>query len=183
MSVFDDVRGIECREAAERYGLAVSRSGMASCPFHEDRHPSMKVDRRFHCFSCGADGDAVDLTARLIDLGKRDAAVKLAQDFGISVTETKYNGKKAAATKQDWESCIRFINDLTSCRELLKSVVKTDKKDPGCGAAEDRVRTAEHNIEVVDALLKRMMTPDTAAAAAIAAENRDTVKDIIRLLG
>ena len=35
------------------------------CPFHDDRHPSMKVDRRFHCFGCQADGDVIDFTARL----------------------------------------------------------------------------------------------------------------------
>ena len=29
---------------------------MACCPFHDDKHPSMKVDRRFHCFGCQADG-------------------------------------------------------------------------------------------------------------------------------
>ena len=34
---------------------------MACCPFHDDKHPSMKVDRRFHCFGCQTDGDVIDL--------------------------------------------------------------------------------------------------------------------------
>ena len=33
---------------------------MACCPFHDDKNPSMKVDQRFHCFGCGADGDVID---------------------------------------------------------------------------------------------------------------------------
>ena len=84
-SVFEVVKqSVTVREAAELYGIAVGRGGMACCPFHDDRHPSMKVDTRFHCFGCGADGDVIDFTARLYDLSPKEAAEKLAQDFGLS---------------------------------------------------------------------------------------------------
>ena len=84
-SVFEVVKqSLTVREAAELYGIAVGRGGMACCPFHDDRHPSMKVDTRFHCFGCGADGDVIDFTARLYDLSPKEAAEKLAQDFGLS---------------------------------------------------------------------------------------------------
>ena len=84
-SVFEVVKqSLTVREAAELYGIAVGRGGMACCPFHDDRHPSMKVDTRFHCFGCGADGDVIDFTARLYDLSPKEAAEKLAQDFDLS---------------------------------------------------------------------------------------------------
>ena len=84
-SVFEVVKqSVTAREAAELYGIAVGRGGMACCPFHDDRHPSMKVDTRFHCFGCSADGDVIDFTARLYDLSPKGAAEKLAQDFGLS---------------------------------------------------------------------------------------------------
>ena len=84
-SVFEVVKqSVTAREAAEFYGIAVGRGGMACCPFHDDRHPSMKVDTRFHCFGCGADGDVIDFTARLYGLSPKEAAEKLAQDFGLS---------------------------------------------------------------------------------------------------
>ena len=84
-SVFEVVKqSVTAKEAAEHYGIAVGRGGMACCPFHDDRHPSMKVDTRFHCFGCGADGDVIDFTARLYDLSPKEAAEKLAQDFGLS---------------------------------------------------------------------------------------------------
>ena len=38
------------------------------CPFHGDKHPSMKVDSRFHCFACQADGDVIDFVGRLFQL-------------------------------------------------------------------------------------------------------------------
>ena len=84
-SVFEVVKqSVTAREAAEHYGIAVGRGGMACCPFHNDRHPSMKVDIRFHCFGCGADGDVIDFTARLYDLSPKEAAEKLALDFGLA---------------------------------------------------------------------------------------------------
>ena len=74
---------VTTRQAAERYGLSVNRSGMTRCPFHEDHNPSMKVDDRFYCFGCHASGDVIDFTARLFGLSPYAAAQKLETDFGI----------------------------------------------------------------------------------------------------
>ena len=85
MNVFEAVKPhITTRQAAEMYGIKVNRHGMAVCPFHDDKNPSMKVDKRFHCFACQADGDAVDFVSRLFGLPCKEAAMKLADDFGIS---------------------------------------------------------------------------------------------------
>lgn len=91
INVFEAVKqAVTTREAAEFYGIKVNRSGMAVCPFHDDKNPSMKVDKRFHCFGCGADGDVIDFVSRLFDLDKTKAALKLAADFGVSY---EYNGR------------------------------------------------------------------------------------------
>ena len=85
MNVFEAVKQfVTTREVAEFYGFSVNRAGMIACPFHNDRTPSMKVDKRFHCFGCGADGDAVDFVSRLFDLPSKEAAMKLADSFGIA---------------------------------------------------------------------------------------------------
>ena len=47
----------------------------------------MKVDSRFHCFGCGVDGDVIDFTAKLFRVSLRQAAEKLATDFGLSATD------------------------------------------------------------------------------------------------
>ena len=84
MNVFDAVKqSVTTRQAASYYGIRVGRNGMACCPFHNDRTPSMKVDSRYYCFGCGASGDVIDFAASLHGLGKRDAAVRLAEDFSI----------------------------------------------------------------------------------------------------
>ena len=85
MNVFEAVKpNISTRQAAEMYGIKVNRNGMAVCPFHNDKNPSMKVDKRFHCFACQADGDVIDFVSRLCGLPCKEAAMKLADDFGIS---------------------------------------------------------------------------------------------------
>ena len=57
MNLFEAVKdSVTTRQAAESYGLQVKHGGMCRCPFHNDKTPSMKVDKRFHCFGCQADG-------------------------------------------------------------------------------------------------------------------------------
>ena len=58
MTLFEQVKEcVTARQAAEHYGIKVKRNGMACCPFHKDRHPSMKADKIYHCFACGVGGD------------------------------------------------------------------------------------------------------------------------------
>lgn len=42
--------------------IAVNHAGFAHCPFHNEKTPSFKIfkDNRYHCFSCGVDGDVID---------------------------------------------------------------------------------------------------------------------------
>mgnify|MGYP002568076960 CR=1 FL=1 len=73
MNIFREVKErITARQVAERYGLKVSRNGMACCPFHYDKHPSMKIDQNYYCFACGAKGDVIDFTSRLFGISGFD---------------------------------------------------------------------------------------------------------------
>ena len=118
-NVFEVVKqSVSTREAAEFYGIEVKRNGMACCPFHDDKNPSMKVDQRFHCFGCGADGDVMDFTAKLFDLSPKEAAEKLAQDFGLiydsqAPPRRKYVRQKTEAQKfrEDRQRCYRVLSD------------------------------------------------------------------------
>lgn len=84
MHLFEAVKqSVTTRQAAERYGLNVNRNGMAVCPFHRDRHPSMKVDRRYYCFGCGATGDVIDFVSLLHGMSAKEAALMLVRDFSI----------------------------------------------------------------------------------------------------
>ena len=85
MTIYETIKAaISVKQAAKHYGLNVNRNGMACCPFHNDRHPSLKLNEDYSfCFGCGAKGDVIDLVARLFDLSSYEAAQKLASDFGL----------------------------------------------------------------------------------------------------
>ena len=86
MNLFEIVKyGVSCREAAEQYGVEVNHYGMALCPFHNDRHPSLYVaDDHYYCFACGEHGDVIDFAAKRFGLPLYDAAQKLAADFHLT---------------------------------------------------------------------------------------------------
>ena len=118
MNVFEAVKqNLTTRQAVELYGIPVNRHGMAVCPFHNDKNPSMKVDKRFHCFACQADGDAVDFVSRLFGLPGKAAAMKLADDFGISYDNRQKHRIKPHIREPTPEQ--RYRQEESRCYKVL----------------------------------------------------------------
>ncbi len=164
-NVFEAVKqSVSTREAAEFYGIKVSRTGMACCPFHDDKHPSMKVDRRFHCFGCQADGDVIDFTARLFGLNKKEAALKLAEDFSVSFDAKGHDPPRRRPVKrkiseelryrQAEQKCFRVLCDYLHLLERWK--VEYAPQSPE-DELDDRFVEACHMIEYVNDLLDVLM--------------------------
>ena len=119
-NVFEAVKqSVTVREAAQMYGIEVNRSGMACCPFHDDKNPSLRLNEEyFYCFGCGATGDVIDFTARLYNLSPKEAAEKLAQDFGLAYDSQapprrRYFRQKTEAQKfkEDRDHAFRVLAD------------------------------------------------------------------------
>ena len=119
-NVFEAVKqSVSTREAAAFYGIKVRRNGMACCPFHDDKNPSMKLNEEyFYCFGCGATGDVIDFTAKFFALSPKEAAEKLAQDFGLiydsqAPPRRRYVRQKTEAQqfREDWQRCYRVLSD------------------------------------------------------------------------
>jgi DNA primase len=61
------------------FGVKLEKKGnsyMGLCPFHDDKNPSLSVDKTkglFHCFGCGASGDVFDLVMRMRSIPFREA--------------------------------------------------------------------------------------------------------------
>ena len=86
MNIFQEVKErVTAKQVAERYGLKVERNGMACCPFHNDKHPSMKIDQNYYCFASVAKGDAVNYVAVLFGLSQFEAAKKIIEDFSLGI--------------------------------------------------------------------------------------------------
>ena len=122
-NIFATVKAaVTARQAAEHYGLKISRNGMTCCPFHDDKYPSMKVDERYYCFGCHETGDVIDFTAKLFSLTAYEAAKKLAYDFHIDPNSpapaaVSPSRRQSARPPDNETHCIRV---LTNYERLLK---------------------------------------------------------------
>ena len=118
MTIYETIKAaISVKQAAEHYGLKVNRNGMACCPFHNDRHPSLKLNEDyFYCFGCGAKGDVIDFVAKLFDLSSYEASQRLAADFGI---DTEPGQAVSASYKPKHPHIRQFREDEMLCSRVL----------------------------------------------------------------
>lgn len=106
MNVFAVVKeNVTARQVAMQYGIKINRSGLACCPFHKDKTPSMKIDKRYYCFGCGDTGDAIDFVAKYFGLAPKEAAMKIASDFGLNYDATNRAPPKKMAPKNHLLVC------------------------------------------------------------------------------
>ena len=79
---------------------------MGLCPFHGEKSPSFSVSpskQFYHCFGCGASGDAIRFLTEHIGASFIEAVNDLAQQVGMTVPEeesTPAERERAAAMKQ-----------------------------------------------------------------------------------
>ena len=87
MSEFEIVKyGVDIIDAAERYGLDVTRHNKALCPFHNDTNPSLSFKgQRFKCFACGTGGDVIDLVGHLASTSPHDTVKELNHTYGLFI--------------------------------------------------------------------------------------------------
>ena len=155
MNVFEAVKqSVTTRQAAEHYGIHVGRNGMACCPFHNDKTPSMKLDRRYHCFGCGADGDVIDFAAALYGLGKKEAAVQLAQDFGLSYEDWKPPGKAKKPKPRQKSPEEQFQEAKNRCFRILsdyfRDVLTSNGESLTSGKFRGEMRTLGSGVGTID---------------------------------
>lgn len=168
MNLFETVKeNVTLRQAAENCGFDISRSSIICCPFHKDDSPSMKLyDDHFYCFGCGEHGDVIDFVSKLFSVSPKEAAKRLAQDFGICydsehhIDTSKYRKDsilRKIRTSQEKDKENHVYNVLCSYFRLLQDWKRDyapsspdDKVDPRFVEALTKSAYIEH-------LLDRMM--------------------------
>lgn len=62
------------------------RNWKVCCPFHGEKTPSLYIyDDHYHCFGCGAHGDAISYIMQSEGVGFREAVERLASEAGMEV--------------------------------------------------------------------------------------------------
>ena len=183
MNIFETVKqSVTTRQAAERYGIRVERNGMCRCPFHDDSTPSMKLDRRYYCFGCGATGDVIDFVSQLRGIGSKEAAILLAQDFAIPYEDSagKTNRPRQQNTdEQNYQHmeryCSRVLLDYYQllCRWREDYVPRTPEN-----GYHPRFVEALQKLSLVEYLLDELLCGDIQARASVVIEYGEEVRKI-----
>lgn len=100
--------------------LDMKRSGAsykALCPFHDEKSPSFMVqkgDTHYHCFGCGAHGDAIQFLMMHLKMNFSDAVESLAQRFSVPLqmidAGEEKKGPNKSALKEALELACRFYH-------------------------------------------------------------------------
>ena len=174
MNCFQNVKyGVNCREAAERYGIAVDRYGKALCPFHNDRHPSLYVaDDHYYCFACGEHGDVIDFVSKLFQFSMYDAAQKLAADFHLTpdkppsaaALHAKRIRTEAQQLRENERLCFSILSDYA--RVLRDWKVRCAPQSPE-KAPNERFVKACHRLDETEYYLDILASGDSHERAEV----------------
>ena len=174
MNLFEIVKyGVSCREAAELYGVEGNRYGMALCPFHNDRHPSLYVaDDHYYCFACGEHGDVIDFAAKLFGLPLYAAAQRLAADFHLTpdkppsaaALHAKCVQTEAQQLRENERLCFSVLSDYA--RILRSWKVQYAPQSPA-EAPDERFIEACHNLDQTEYYLDILCTGDSYERAEV----------------
>lgn len=126
---------IHVNDYASRY-LDI-KQGVALCPFHVERTPSLRLHREyFFCFGCGAGGDVIKFAARYHELSNGDAIRLLAAESGISLTPPpklkpydRAKEERIAAEAEEWRNQVRKRAKNWPAADLLRAMSRRELVD------------------------------------------------------
>ena len=177
---------VTARQAVEYYGMTVDGHGFCRCPFHNDRHPSMKADRKFHCFGCCAHGDAIDFVSRFFGLSLKEAALKIIDDFrygsdvDLPVFTKPVSAPVITETKEQW--LLRATDILFSCRDyLLTEQRKYALRTPDEGFSP-RMTEASRSLEQVEYVLELATGSDESEREILYYDAKEVIDEIGELV-
>jgi DNA primase len=119
------------------------RSFMAVCPFHEEKTPSMSVDRArglYHCFGCGKGGDVYSFVEETQGIDFAEALELLARRAGITLVrdpaDARQRGRRGAAVE--------------ALRRAIDVYHERLKRAPEAGPARAYLRHRGYDVGIID---------------------------------
>lgn len=186
-SLFEVVKqSVTTKAAAEHYGIEVKRGGMAKCPFHSDQSPSLKLnDDYYYCFGCGATGDVIDFVARIFQIGNKEAAERIAADFGLQYDSQVpcVPPKRTATAVQIAKQRERYTYGVLTRyhSQLQEWLVKYAPENPNRDI-DSRYVEAIHRKDYVEYLMDTILTGSPEEKAALCAERNLDIRRIVHRL-
>lgn len=105
----DILEAVNIVDGLSYYGIQVDRHDKCKCPFHGDRHPSMKIYRntnKWYCFVCNEGGNIIDYVMKSRGLTFGESLKQIDQDFNLGL----YKIKNRADPQENTEDFQEYID-------------------------------------------------------------------------
>lgn len=145
---------LDAATVARNAGIHLRPSGSrlwACCPLHGEKMPSMCFfpDGRFHCFGCGAHGDAADLYAALHNVPLAEA-LRICRGGSYTPkpkgpTAADLHRKLEAWKSAKWSQACQQLHEATSALEQL-----TPEQPEAYWNAVDRMAAAKDTLSLLE---------------------------------
>ena len=146
----------------------------------------MKVDRRFHCFGCQADGDVIDFVSRLEAVSPKEAALMLAQEFSVPYEDKELPHRSQRKPRQETLEQ-RFRRMERYCFRVLcdyRNLLCGWKRDYAPKSPDEDFHPlfveALQKQDYVDYLLDVLLSPDMEERAALIIDCGKEVRNLER---
>ena len=119
------------------------RSFMAICPFHQEKTPSMSIDRArglYHCFGCGKGGDVFTFVEETQGLDFAESVESLAGKAGITLVQDPDEARKRG----------RRTSAVDAIRRAIDVYHTRLKKSAEAGPARAYLRNRGYDVDLID---------------------------------
>jgi len=123
----------------------------APCPFHDEKSPSFVVSPQkqiYHCFGCGASGNAIGFVMEYEKLNYPEALEKLAENYNFTLTHTDNKHNKPRSQVMDklneWYQSLLTQNKIASTYVQERGIFESSVEKFGIGYAPDSNATLNY---------------------------------------
>jgi len=142
----------------EREGFTVKQKGRAlwlSCPFHEDKTPSLKINpdkQTFYCFSCNSGGDSIAFIQKLHGLTFKEALnyLNIEGNHPVKIDHKGQTKRQLLKAFRSWEH--EYLRQLTDYYREIYNLLKScsDMEEIKLFAIDlHRLPIVEHHMEIL----------------------------------
>jgi DNA primase len=181
VSVIDQIKHrVDIVEIVGRH-VELKRAGGALfkglCPFHTERSPSFTVTptrQSYHCFGCGAHGDAVQFLMEMEGMSFRETIEDMAQSAGIAIPAPDPGAQVSRRPAPDVRKAMHLAMDMAAnlySRELAGSLELIQARPDAAGFQADSARYVRVKRGIHQTTIERFRI-------GLAPEGWDTLKNV-----
>jgi DNA primase len=164
--------------------MRLARSGRqwkGCCPFHGEKTPSFYVyDDHYHCFGCGAHGDAIGFVMQSQGTGFMEAVEQLAAEAGMDVPKPSPEAAQAERQRLDLSAVLDMAQAHYQRRLFLPEGRRALDYLLGRGLSEDTIRgfglgwTGDARGGLLAEFTREGVSPDLAAESGLIRRDDET---------